>query len=145
MSSRTVTDESLKARAARVVPNGVYGHQSIALMPEGTPQFFSKAKGARLWDANGREYIDYVCAYGPNLLGYGHPRVEEAAEAQRQLGDTMTGPAPVFVDLAERLVDTITHANWVIFAKNGTDTTTAAMMIARAQTGRRCILVAIGS
>jgi glutamate-1-semialdehyde 2,1-aminomutase len=114
-------------------------------MPPGTPQFFSRAKGARLWDADGREFIDYSCAFGPNLLGYGDPRVEAAAERQRQLGDTMTGPSPVFVELAEKLVSMITHADWAIFAKNGTDTTTLALTIARAHTGRRRVLVAAGS
>ena len=78
-------------------------------MPAGTPQFFARANGARLWDVDGREYIDYACAYGPNLLGYGDPRVEAAAERQRRLGDTMTGPSPVYVELAEKLVSMVTH------------------------------------
>jgi pyruvate/2-oxoglutarate/acetoin dehydrogenase E1 component len=54
-------------------------------------------------------------------LGYGDPRVEAAAERQRQLGDTMTGPAPVFAELAEKFVAMVTHADWVMFAKNGTE------------------------
>jgi glutamate-1-semialdehyde 2,1-aminomutase len=145
MSMNRSADVDLRARAARVVPGGVYGHVSTALMPPGTPQFFQRAKGARLWDCDGNEFIDYTCAYGPNLLGYGDPRVEAAAERQRQLGDTMTGPAPVFVELAEKFVAMVTHADWVMFAKNGTDTTTAALTIARAHTSRRRVLVAAGS
>jgi glutamate-1-semialdehyde 2,1-aminomutase len=145
MSMSPSADVDLRARAARVVPGGVYGHVSTALMPPGTPQFFQRAKGARLWDSDGNEFIDYACAYGPNLLGYGDPRVEAAAERQRQLGDTMTGPSPVFVELAERFVAMVTHADWVMFAKNGTDTTTAALTVARAHTSRRRVLVAAGS
>ncbi len=49
----------------------------------GPPHFYTRARGARLWDADGREYIDYLGGLGPNLLGYGHPEVEAAAERQR--------------------------------------------------------------
>ncbi|NML90662.1 aminotransferase class III-fold pyridoxal phosphate-dependent enzyme [Sphingobium sp. TB-6] len=145
MSTEALTDEALRARAMRVVPNGVYGHLSNGLMPHGTPQFFVRGKGARLWDVAGREYLDFACAYGPNLLGYNDPRIEEAAQRQRALGDTLTGPAPVFVELAERLVAQVNHADWAMFAKNGTDATTMAMTIARAQTGHRKVLVATGA
>lgn len=145
MTIQGLADQELKVRAMRVVPNGVYGHLSNGLMPYGTPQFFTRGKGARLWDVDGREYIDFGCAYGPNLLGYGDPRVEEAAARQREQGDTLTGPSPVFVELAEKLVEMVTHADWAMFAKNGTDVTTAAMTIARAQTGRRKILIATGA
>ncbi len=145
MSTEGFSDEDLRARAMRVVPNGVYGHLSNGLMPNGTPQFFARGNGARLWDVSGREYLDFACAYGPNLLGYNHPAIEEAAQRQRALGDTLTGPSPVFVELAERLVAQVSHADWAMFAKNGTDTTTMAMTIARAQTGRRKVLVASGA
>jgi glutamate-1-semialdehyde 2,1-aminomutase len=145
MPTEALTDDTLRARAMRVVPNGVYGHLSNGLMPHGTPQFFVRGKGTRLWDVAGREYLDFACAYGPNLLGYNDPRVEEAAQRQRALGDTLTGPAPVFVELAERLVAQVSHADWAIFAKNGTDATTTAMTVARAQTGRRKVLVATGA
>lgn len=140
-----LTDAALRARAERVVPNGVYGHLSNGLMPNGTPQFFVRGQGARLWDVAGREYLDFGCAYGPNLLGYNDPRIEEAAQRQRAMGDTLTGPAPVFVELAEALVHQVSHADWAMFAKNGTDTTTMAMTISRAQTGRRKILIASGA
>jgi glutamate-1-semialdehyde 2,1-aminomutase len=144
-----VSDKVLRKRAARVlapcVNGSVYGRVSNPLTPPGTPQFFARAKGARLWDTDGREYIDFLCAYGPNLLGYGDPRVEAAAERQRLLGNTMTGPAPVVVELAEKLVETVSHADWALFAKNGTDATNAALLIARAQTGKRRVLVATDS
>ncbi len=138
-------DRALRERAAQVIPNGMYGHQSVRLLPDCYPQFFSRAKGARLWDADGNEYLDYMCGYGPNLLGYVHEKVDAAAARQQALGDAMTGPAPLMVDLAEKLVGMVSHAKWALFCKNGTDATTMAMMAARAHTRKRKVLVAKGA
>lgn len=135
-------DAALRERARRVIPGGMYGHESTRMMPASFPQFFTRAEGAHLWDTDGHRYLDLMCAYGPNLLGYGDPRVAAAAEAQARLGDAMTGPGPVMVDLAEAMVGMVSHAEWAMFAKNGTDVTTMAMTVARAQTRRRRILVA---
>ncbi|MCL6708440.1 aminotransferase class III-fold pyridoxal phosphate-dependent enzyme [Pseudomonas sp. R2.Fl] len=123
----------------------MYGHESVALLPDNYPQFFSRADGARLWDADGNEYIDYMCAYGPNLLGYRNQQVEKAAAAQAALGDTMTGPGEVMVELAEAFVGIVSHAAWAMFCKNGSDATSMAMVVARAYRGRRKILVARGA
>ncbi|MGH9762985.1 MAG: aminotransferase class III-fold pyridoxal phosphate-dependent enzyme, partial [Blastocatellia bacterium] len=90
-------NSELRERANKVIPGGMYGHQSTALLPDVYPQFFSRAHGTRLWDPDGNEYIDYMCAYGPNLLGYGHETVEAAAAAQQRLGDTLTGPPEIMV------------------------------------------------
>ncbi|MBT6512934.1 MAG: aminotransferase class III-fold pyridoxal phosphate-dependent enzyme, partial [Rhodospirillaceae bacterium] len=136
---------SLRERAKRVIPAGMYGHQSVARLPEGYPQFFERSEGCRLWDSDGNELIDYMCAYGPNLLGYHHPAVEAAAAAQQGKGDAMTGPSDVMVDYAERLVDTIGHADWAVFTKNGSDSTSACIQVARAHTGKHKILIAEGS
>jgi glutamate-1-semialdehyde 2,1-aminomutase len=138
-------DQALRVRAARVIPGGMYGHQSVSSLPPRYPQFYSRAQGAHVWDADGREYIDYLCGYGPNLLGYGHAEVEAAAAHQRALGDCMTGPSPVMIELAERLVDTVAHADFAMFAKNGTDATTICVTLARAHTGKRKVLRAVGA
>ena len=135
----------LLTRARQVIPNGMYGHESVRLLPAGFPQFFSRADGAYLWDSNGKRYLDFMCAYGPNLLGYRHLRVEAAAAAQAMLGDVMTGPSPIMVDLAEALTGMVSHADWAMFCKNGTDATTMAMTLARAHTHRKIVLVAAGS
>ncbi len=145
MSLKRTRDKELRARAELVIPGGMYGHESTMLMPDVFPQFFSRAKGARLWDADGNGYIDYMCAYGPNLLGYGFEPVEKAAAAQQALGDTMTGPSEIMVQLAEDFVGMIGHADWAMFCKNGTDATSMAMVIARAHSGRRTILCAKGA
>jgi glutamate-1-semialdehyde 2,1-aminomutase len=94
---------------------------------------------------DGNEYVDLMCSYGPVVLGHKHPRVEEAVAAQAALADCQNAPGPVMVDLAELLVRTVRHADWAMFAKNGTDATTMCCTIARARTGRRKILVASGA
>lgn len=138
-------DLSLRARASKVIPGGMWGHQNAARLPEGYPQYFSRAKGCRTWDANGRCYIDFMCAWGPMILGYSDPDVEAAAARQRELGDGMNGPSARLVELAELFVDTVPHADWAMFSKNGTDATTACVTIARAGTGRRKVLLARGA
>lgn len=138
-------DMALRERAVKVIPNGMFGHEATHLLPASFPQFFSKAKGAYIWDVDGNRYLDLMCAYGPNLLGYGDERVDAAATRQLALGDTMTGPGAVLVELSETLVDMVSHADWAMVCKNGTDATTMAMTTARAQTGKRRILVAEGA
>ena len=78
-----------------------------------------------------------MCSYGPMILGYGDEDVERAAARQRAEADIANGPAPCAVELAEFVVATVPHADWVIFAKNGTDATTTCVTLARAGTGRR--------
>jgi glutamate-1-semialdehyde 2,1-aminomutase len=145
MTRTHAKDAELKARAAKVIPGGMYGHESTRLLPPSYPQFIARAKGARMWDADGNEYIDYMCAYGPNLFGYGHEAIDAAATAQLALGDAATAPSPLMVELAEAFVAQVSHADWAMFCKNGTDATTMAMMTARAHTGKRKILAATGA
>jgi glutamate-1-semialdehyde 2,1-aminomutase len=142
---KNAEDLKLRERARAVIPGGMYGHQSVARLAPGFPQFMRGGRGARVWDVDGNEYVDLMCSYGPVILGHGHPGVEAAAAAQAAQGDCQNGPGPVIVDLAELLVDTVRHASWALFAKNGTDATTLCCTIARAQTGRRKILVAGGA
>jgi len=139
------TDDALKARAARVIPGGMWGHQNSTRLPLGYPQYFTRGEGSRTWDANGRSYIDYMCAWGPMILGYSDPDVEAAAARQRAEGDGLNGPTPRLVELAELVVDTVAHADWAMFSKNGTDATTACVTTARAGTDRRKVLVARGA
>jgi glutamate-1-semialdehyde 2,1-aminomutase len=138
-------DLGLRERARAVFPGGMYGHQNAGPLPAEYPQFMRSGRGARVWDVDGNEYVDLMCSYGPVVLGHQHPAVEEAARAQSALADCQNGPGPVMVELAEALVATVRHADWAMFAKNGTDATTACCTIARAQTGRKRILVARGA
>jgi glutamate-1-semialdehyde 2,1-aminomutase len=81
-----------------------------------------------------------MCAYGPNVLGYNDDDVDQAAARQRSLGDCVTAPSGIMVDLAELMTDTVASADWAFFCKNGGDTTTLAVMTARAHTRRKKIV-----
>jgi len=138
-------DEQLRRRARSVIPGGMYGHQSAGPLPPEYPQFMRSGLGARISDVDGNEYVDLMCSYGPVVLGHRHRAVEAAAAAQAELADCQNGPGPVMVELAELLVSTVQHADWAMFAKNGTDATTICCTIARAHTGRSRIIAATGA
>ncbi|MBQ9994724.1 MAG: aminotransferase class III-fold pyridoxal phosphate-dependent enzyme [Clostridia bacterium] len=131
-------------RAANVIPSGVYGHlgpvEGCFIPVDAFPLFSSRAKGTYFWDIDGHRFIDYMCAFGPNILGYGDPDVEEAAAKQRERGDCTTAPSLTMIDFAELLVETVASADWAFFAKNGNDVTTLAVMAARAFTHRKKIV-----
>ena len=135
----TPQSDALYGRAKAVIPGGIFGHLGASVRATG-PKFFSHADGARFWDVDGNEYIDYMCAFGPMILGYHHAAVEAAAERQHRLGNAVTLAAPVMVELAERLVERVAAAEWALFGKNGTDSTSLAVMVARAATGRAKIV-----
>jgi len=138
-----LADAALRERAAAVVPGGVYGHMSVLKqMPPSYPQFYTRGEGARVWDVDGNEYIDFMCAFGPMIAGYANTTVDAAAHDQQVLGDALAGPTPHYVELAELLVDTVAHAEWAMFAKNGTDATSIAVVTARAATGKTKLLKA---
>ncbi|MGZ4289575.1 MAG: aminotransferase class III-fold pyridoxal phosphate-dependent enzyme [Gaiellaceae bacterium] len=138
-------DSSLRKRAAAVIPGGMYGHMSVGRLPDAYPQFWERSEGTHVWDVDGNEYVDFMCSFGPMILGYKHPLVEAAAASQAAKGDTQPGPAPCMVELAELLAERVAHADWVLFAKNGSDATTVSLMVARADTGRNKVLAAAGA
>lgn len=132
---------ALFERASRVIPGGIYGHQSPVLtVPGAFPSFAERAEGPYYWDVDGNRYIDYLCGYGPTILGAAHPEVEEAIRAQSERGDCFNHPTEHFVKLAEKLVELVDVADWAFFAKNGADTTRWAIRVARETTGRKTIL-----
>jgi len=135
-------NNALLQRARNVIPNAIPGHFNPSVQkPQGTYPFYcSRAEGARFWDVDGNEYIDFMCAYGPMILGYRNAVVDEAFQAQMALADTCTLASPIMVELAEFLVDLIPFADWAYFAKNGADATNMAVLIARAATGRRKVI-----
>ncbi|MCP3870400.1 MAG: aminotransferase class III-fold pyridoxal phosphate-dependent enzyme, partial [Gammaproteobacteria bacterium] len=135
-------------RAAQVIPGGIPGHMGPVLsqfIPVDAYPFYSKrARGSYFWDYDDNRFIDYMCAYGPNVLGYNDPTVDAAAHAQKEDGNCMPLPAAAQVELAETLVDTIAGADWAFFAKNGNDVTSLAVMTARAATGRSKLVMVKG-
>ena len=133
-------DRALRARASAVIPGGMYGHLDRANFPQAYPQFFARGRGTRLWDVDDNEYVDLMCSWGPMIVGYANPAVDAAYTAQLAEGDVLNGPGSAMVELAELMVDTVAHADWSMFAKNGNDATTLCVTIARAATGRRKVL-----
>ena len=128
-------------RALNVIPSGVYGHlgptEGLFLPLEKWPLISSRAQGTYFWDMDGNRYLDFMCAYGPNVLGYSDPDVDAAAIAQLNVGNCTTAPSYRMVECAELLVDTVATADWAFFMKNGTDATTFGIMTARAHTRKR--------
>ncbi|MBQ8897433.1 MAG: aminotransferase class III-fold pyridoxal phosphate-dependent enzyme [Clostridia bacterium] len=134
----------LFSRAEKIIPSGIYGHQGPAegcyIPVDAFPFYSERAQGSYFWDADGNRFIDYMCGYGPNVLGYNDPDVNAAADAQREKCDCVTIPSTVMVDFADLLVDTVACADWAFFAKNGNDVTSLAVLTARAHTHRKKIV-----
>ena len=131
--------EALLKKAKEVIPGGIFGHYKYAIRDTG-PKFFSRAEGAYFWDIDDNKYIDLMCAYGPSILGYKNPEVEEAANSQDSEGNTVSLASPVMVDLASNLVEMVETADWALFGKNGGDSTSLAVMVAREATGKEKIV-----
>jgi len=136
-------------RAANVIPGGVYGHQGPAngcfIPNDAFPYFSERAKGTYFWDADGNRFVDYMCAYGPNILGYCDEEVDNAAIEQVRIGNCVTAPSSKLVEFAEVMVDTVAMADWAFFAKNGGDATSLAIMVARAATHRKKVILVKGN
>jgi len=128
-------------RALKVIPSGVYGHlgpsEGLFLPLEKWPLISERAQGTYFWDMDGNRYIDLMCAYGPNVLGYNDPDVDAAALAQMKAGNCTTAPSFKMIECAELLTDTVASADWAYFMKNGTDATTFSAILARAATGKK--------
>ena len=105
-------------------------------MPGEAPMYIDHAEGARVYDVDGNEFIDFICCLGPITLGYNYPAVNKAVIEQLNKGIIFSTQAPVECELAEKLVEVVPCAEMVKFVKNGSDATTAAIRLARAYTGR---------
>jgi glutamate-1-semialdehyde 2,1-aminomutase len=132
--------EELLARARAVIPGGVSSPVRAFKAVGGSPLFVARADGARVWDADGREYVDYVGSWGPMILGHAHPAVLEAVRAAAALGTSFGAPCALEVELAERVVRLVPSVDKVRFVSSGTEATMSALRVARGFTGRRKIL-----
>jgi len=124
-------------RADKVAPGAI--HSNIRYFPP-SPLFFSKAKGSKLWDVDGTEYIDCVVNMGACILGHGHPKITESVRNQIENGLTCGVESELSVNVAERLTSMIPCAKTVRFSNTGTEAVMKAIMIARAFTGRDMII-----
>lgn len=143
MSNRYKNSEALLDRALRTIPLGsqTFSKSKTALPFGVSPYFVDRAKGSRLWDVDGNEYIDFVNALACVTLGYCDPDVDAAVRKQMESGVTFSLPHTLEMEVAELLVEMIPCAEKVRFAKNGTDATSGAIRVARAYTGRDRVAV----
>ncbi len=132
----------LQRRAHELIPGGAHTYaKGDDQYPEGAPAFLVRGDGCRVWDLDGREFIEYGMGLRSVALGHGHPAVVEAAAAAMRQGTNFTRPHPLEVECAERLLGLIPGADMAKFCKNGSDATTAAVKHARAWTSRDLVAI----
>ncbi|MEO1942976.1 MAG: aminotransferase class III-fold pyridoxal phosphate-dependent enzyme [Candidatus Thioglobus sp.] len=138
------TGQKLYKRAKKVIPGGnmLLSKRPEMFLPEKWPSYFSRSKGCKVWDLDGKEYIDMsIMGIGTNTLGYGHPEVDEAVIKTIKDGNMATLNCPEEVYLAEKLVDLHPWADMVRFARAGGEINSIAIRIARASTGKDKIAI----
>lgn len=135
-----MNSEELFSRAVKVIPGGVNSPVRAFGAVGGKPFFVTRAKGDRLFDADGREYIDYVCSWGPCILGHAYPEIVEAVEKTCRDGLTFGAPTEREVELAELISQAVPAAEMVRLVNSGTEATMSAIRAARGFTGRDKII-----
>jgi glutamate-1-semialdehyde 2,1-aminomutase len=133
------TGQKLWKRAKQVIPGGsmLFSKRAEMFLPDQWPAYFSKAKGCKVWDLDGNEFIDMsIMGIGTNILGYGHPEVNEAVQKTVAAGNMSTFNCPEEVYLAEKLVEIHPWADMVRLARSGGEANAIAIRIARAASGK---------
>jgi glutamate-1-semialdehyde 2,1-aminomutase len=133
MSARS---KALLERAQQSIPGGVNSPVRAFRGVGGTPPFIVRGQGSRIWDVDGKEYVDYVCSWGPLLLGHRFPEIVEALEQALATGTSFGMPTEREVELAEAICDAIPTVEMVRLVNSGTEATMSALRLARAYTGR---------
>lgn len=128
--------DELFARAKRHIPGGVNSPVRAFNGVGGTPIFFERAKGAHLYDVDGKAYIDYVGSWGPMIAGHSHPDILAAVQAAATNGLSFGAPAPAEVSMAEKICELIPAMDMVRMVNSGTEATMSALRLARAATKR---------
>lgn len=128
--------KKLFLRAMKTIPGGVNSPVRAFRAVGGNPLFIEKAKGSRIFDADGNSYIDYVLSWGPMILGHAHPRVVAALKKAAEKGTSFGAPTALEVDLAERVVKAYPSMDKVRMVNSGTEATMSAIRVARGFTGR---------
>lgn len=136
----TQQSEALFARAQRVLPGGVDSPVRAFRAVGGTPRFLVKGVGARVHDADGNDYLDYLGSWGPLIHGHAHPTIVEAVVAAAHDGTSFGAPTPREVELAELVAAMVPSIEVVRFVNSGTEATMSALRLARAFTRRDTIV-----
>jgi len=137
--ARTKSSQLFNAAKA-LIPGGVNSPARAWGSVGGDPIFFKKALGSRVWDVDDNELIDYVCSWGPMILGHANPIVIDAAIETAKSGTSFGAPTELEVEMARRVVDAIPSIEVVRFVSSGTEATMSALRLARSKTGRNKIL-----
>lgn len=132
--------DSLFENAQRLIPGGVNSPVRAFRAVGGIPFFVSRAEGARIFDVDGRSYIDYLSSWGPLILGHAPREVVEAVERAVKRGTSYGAPTPEEVELAQLLVDAIPSLEMVRLVNSGTEAAMSAIRLARGATGRDLIV-----
>ena len=132
-----MAQSDLLKRAGRIFVGGTMGEFHL---PDDVSMVFVRAQGSKLYDADGREYVDFLNGSGPMILGHCHPAVVAAVAEQLQLGTTYFGVNQKVIELGERIVDAAPCGEKIRFVATGSDAVTFAVRMARAFTGRRRVL-----
>ncbi len=132
--------DALFERARRHIPGGVNSPVRAFAGVGGTPRFIRSGHGARIIDADGHEYIDYVGSWGPMILGHSHPLVKQALEQQLQLGVSFGAPTELEAEMAELVCELVPSIDSVRMVSSGTEATMTALRLARGFTGRDAIV-----
>ncbi len=132
--------QTLFDRAAAVTPGGVNSPVRAFRAVGGTPRFMVSGTGPYLTDADGREYVDLVCSWGPMILGHAHPVVIEAVQAAVARGTSFGTPGQGEVELAEEIVARVSPVEQVRLVSSGTEATMSAIRLARGFTGRAKVI-----
>lgn len=142
-TSRTTPNtnsQTLFQTATKLIPGGVNSPARAWRSVGGTPLFFESGQGSRITDADGNSYIDYVCSWGPLILGHSHPDIVQAAQTATAKGASFGAPTQYEIEAAQLIVDAVPSIEMVRFVNSGTEATMSAMRLARAATGRDMIL-----
>jgi glutamate-1-semialdehyde 2,1-aminomutase len=140
LTNVTSTNAELFARAQGVIPGGVNSPVRAFRAVGGTPRFIARAQGAYLFDAEGKQYIDYIGSWGPMILGHGHPAVLAAVHEAVNEGLSYGAPTEREVELAEELIQLIPSMEQVRLVSSGTEAAMSALRLARGATGRSLIV-----
>lgn len=127
-------------RAREVIPGGVNSPVRAGKAVAQDPLFIEKGDGCRIYDVEGKEYIDYVCSWGPLILGHRHPEVIKAVQDVLARGVSFGAPVDLEVELAEMIVEAVDSVEMVRMVNSGTEATMSAVRAARAYTGRDVIV-----
>ncbi|MFO0603436.1 MAG: aminotransferase class III-fold pyridoxal phosphate-dependent enzyme [Polyangiales bacterium] len=138
-TDRYARSQALYRRAQRLIPGAVHLSGRCLIDPARSPLYFERGHGSRVWDVDGHEYIDLFMAFGPYLLGYARPEVDEAARAQLARGHLLSMNHPLHLDFVEAVVARFPGAEMGAFFRTGSEAATAALRIARRATGRRVV------